>query len=310
MAYKKERALRRKFEKQWKRLGTLSSKESYVKQRDYCVSLANSKMKTYYSNLSASTDNPSILFRKVSQLWNKKKVKALPDGYSNYHDMANDFNSFFSDKITNIRESLINEHAGLETAEQTIDYDHATTLLNFDPTTLDELTEIVSEMDIKTSFDDPLPAPLLKSSLSTLLPYIKELVNLSLSTGNIDGLKESIINPILKKLSLDKNIKKNFRPIMNLQFLSKLIEKVVLKRLTNHMDANNLHCHNQFGYKKKHSTETMLLQIVNDVLVGFEQKSGTILILLDMSAAFDTVDLGKLLSILEHKMNIRGTALK
>ena len=54
----------------------------------------------------------------------------------------------------------------------------------------------------------------------------------------------------------------------------------------------------------------MLLQIVNDVLVGFEQKSGTILILLDMSAAFDTVDLGKLLSILENKMNIRGTALK
>ena len=54
----------------------------------------------------------------------------------------------------------------------------------------------------------------------------------------------------------------------------------------------------------------MLLQIVNDVLVGFEQKSGTILILLDMSAAFDTVDLGKLLSILENKMNIHGTALK
>ena len=58
--YKKERLIRRKLEKQWKRL---TSKESYIKQRDYCVKLANSK--TYYTDLSASTDNPSVLFKKV-----------------------------------------------------------------------------------------------------------------------------------------------------------------------------------------------------------------------------------------------------
>ena len=59
------------------------------------------------------------------------------------------------------------------------------------------------------------------------------------------------------------------------------------------MTSNNLHCQHQFGYKKHHSTETMLLQIVNDVLVGFEEKSGIVLILLDMTAAFDTVDIKK-----------------
>jgi hypothetical protein len=309
--YKKERSIRRKLENQWKRYGTLTSKESYIKQRDYCVTLANSKMKTYYTDLSASTDNPSVLFKKVSELWNKKKIKALPEGYTNYYEMANDFNSYFSKKIHDIRESLTNEKAAFQFSEHDTDsQDTLTSLDEFDLTTVEELEHIVSEMDIKTSFDDPLPASLVKSSLPILLPYIKELVNLSLSTGNIDGLKNSIINPILKKISLDNNIKKNFRPIVNLQFLSKIIEKVVLKRLTHHMDTNNLNCHNQFGYKKNHSTETILLQIVNDVLIGFEKKSGTILILLDMSSAFDTVDLKKLLSILENKMNIHGTALK
>ena len=135
-------------------------------------------------------------------------------------------------------------------------------------------------------------------------------MNLSLSSGDISGLKESVITPILKKSGLDKNDLANYRPIVNLQFLSKVIEKVLLNRLTSHMTSNNLHCHNQFGYKKHHSTETMLLQIVNDVLIRFEEKSGTILILLDMSSAFDTVDIKKLLGILEQKIMIKGTALK
>ena len=101
-----------------------------------------------------------------------------------------------------------------------------------------------------------------------------------------------------------------FRPIVNLQFLSKVIEKVVLKQLNEHMATNNLECDQQFGYKKIFSTETMILQIVDKVLVGFEQKSGTILVLLDMSSAFDTVDIKKLLHILEHKIGLKGTVLQ
>ena len=183
-------------------------------------------------------------------------------------------------------------------------------LLDLEPASYRELEEIISDMDIKTCFDDPLPAPLVKNALPVLLPHILELVNLSLSTGDISGLKESVITPILKKALLDLNIFKNYRPIVTLQFLGKIIEKVVLKRLTQHMTTNNLHSPNQFGYKKHHSTETMLLQIVDDVLIGFEKKSCTILVMLDMSAAFDTVDIQKLLSILENKLNIKGNALK
>ena len=86
-------------------------------------------------------------------------------------------------------------------------------------------------------------------------------------------------------------LKSVFRQIVNLQFLSKLIEKCVLLQLTHHMKINNLHCPEQFAYKKNHSTETMVLQIVNDILVGFDKQSCTILIMLDMSAAFDTINI-------------------
>ena len=76
------------------------------------------------------------------------------------------------------------------------------------------------------------------------------------------------------------------------------------------MKANGLDCSEQFAYKKNHSTESMVLQIVNDVLVGFDKHSCTILVMLDMSAAFDTVDIQKLLNILEHKIGLAGTVLE
>ena len=118
--YKKERSIRRKFEKRWKRDGTLESKELYIKQRDACVFLANSKIKSFYSNLTASTDNQTTLFNKVSQLWNRRKVKALPDNYTNFKNLADDFNYFFSTKyiklgILSVAETL-HHQSFLETA--------------------------------------------------------------------------------------------------------------------------------------------------------------------------------------------------
>ena len=91
-----------------------------------------------------------------------------------------------------------------------------------------------------------------------------------------------------------------------MQFLSKLIEKVVLCHLTDHMTKNKLHCHNQFGYKKSHSTEALILEIVDETLVGFDKKTATILVLLDMSAAFDTVDLSKLYQSLSIRLALKG----
>ena len=304
--YKQQRRLRRKFERDKNKYRTEVAKTRYNQQRDLCVAMANKKQKQFYSNLVQSTDNQHDLFKTVSGLWNKPKVKSLPS-HDDALNLANDFNSFFIDKINTIRQQFPLSKA----ADTKLDSGQISNRFStFTPVSIDKLREIIKDMIIKTSFDDPLPAPLLKSSIEALLPYILKLVNLSLETGDISGLKESVISPILKKLNLDSEIFAHFRPIVNLQFLSKLIEKCVLLQLTHHMKINNLHCPEQFAYKKNHSTETMVLQIVNDILVGFDKQSCTILIMLDMSAAFDTVNITKLLNILEHKIGLTGTVLQ
>ena len=75
------------------------------------------------------------------------------------------------------------------------------------------------------------------------------------------------------------------------------------------MELNNLHISQQFGYKKGHSTEHVILEIVDEVLIGFEKGTATLVTLLDLSAAFDTVDLEKLMQILENHIHTNGTAL-
>ena len=76
------------------------------------------------------------------------------------------------------------------------------------------------------------------------------------------------------------------------------------------MVANKLAIPNQFGYKKSHSTETLLIKVVNDILIATDKKSATVLMLLDLSAAFDTVDHNKMCSILKNEIGISGVALQ
>ena len=108
-------------------------------------------------------------------------------------------------------------------------------------------------------------------------------------------MKAALVTPllekvILKKPSLDNNVMENFRPVSTLSFISKLTERVVLKRLTDHTLCNNLHEQFQSALTPNHSTETALMRVQNDILMSLDNKRGVVLIMLDLSAAFDTVD--------------------
>ena len=82
---------------------------------------------------------------------------------------------------------------------------------------------------------------------------------------------------------------KNFCQISNPQFLGKIIEKVVADQLINYLDDSNLQvC--QSAYKRRHSAETALIRIHNDILRAVDKHQSVILLLLDISAAFDTIN--------------------
>ena len=123
------------------------------------------------------------------------------------------------------------------------------------------------------------------------------------------SLKTAHIRPLLKKTGLDSDILKNYRPVSNLTFISKVIEKVISGRLNEHLINNSLFDPLQSAYRDKHSTETALFKVQNDILSALDAGSSAILLMLDLSAAFDTIDHNILLSRLCNVYGITGNAL-
>ena len=119
-------------------------------------------------------------------------------------------------------------------------------------------------------------------------------------------LKTSVVKPLLKKPSLDKNLLKNYRSISNLPFLSKILEKVVLHKLLSHLQENNHSNPFQSANRAGHSTETVLLRIVKNILSSLDNDNISVLLLLDLSAAFDTTDHQILLSRLNSVFGIQS----
>ena len=95
----------------------------------------------------------------------------------------------------------------------------------------------------------------------------------------------------------------------NLSFLSKVIERAVAHQLGQYLDANALHHPYQSAYRSGHSVETALTRVHSDIMQALDQKQGIILVLLDLSAAFDTVDHTVLLSRLETRFGVGGSVL-
>ncbi|XP_044162898.1 uncharacterized protein LOC114956623 [Acropora millepora] len=148
------------------------------------------------------------------------------------------------------------------------------------------------------------------SQCNVLLPVLTRFINTSLKSGQFPVVwKEALVLPLLKKPGLDI-LFKNFRPVSNLPFVSKLTESAVYNQTHGHICKNNLYPPNQSSYRKNYSTETALLRVKNDILLNMNKQHVTLLILLDLSAAFDTVDHNVLLRRLHSKFGISGTALE
>ena len=125
------------------------------------------------------------------------------------------------------------------------------------------------------------------------------MTNASLTSGTFPTtFKQTQVTPLLKKPSLPPTHVENYRPVSLLPFLSKTIERAVFKQVTDYLSHNNLLDPNQSGFKSGHSTETALLAVTEALKEARATAKSSVLILLDLSAAFDTVNHCILLSIL------------
>jgi len=136
------------------------------------------------------------------------------------------------------------------------------------------------------------------------------MINSSLREGRLPpSQKHAVITPLLKKSGADADELKNYRPVSNLTFMSKLVERVVAKWLVSYLDEPGLMPQLKSAYRRHHITETALLKVVSDVYASIDQRQVTLLALLDLSTAFDCVDQDVLLCQLFTHFDIKDTAL-
>jgi hypothetical protein len=156
---------------------------------------------------------------------------------------------------------------------------------------------------------DPIPTSLLTTCLEEILPVITSMINSSLSLGYVPiEWKTALVHPRLKKSGYNSPLP-NLRAVSNLQFVSKLTERTVYNQTQDHLLCSGLYPVLQSAYWAGHSTETALLKVHNDILINMNNQKVTLLILLDLSSAFDTMDHQVLLRHLQVTFGITGNAL-
>ena len=173
------------------------------------------------------------------------------------------------------------------------------------------MNRIIMRSPNKSCSLDPIPTWFLKENVHHILPVLTKIINSSLLSGKFPSvLRSTIVRPLLKKPKLDQNCLANYRPISSLSFLGKVTEKVACQRLTQHMCKNDLWDAHQSAYRPNHSTESALIKVKNDILFAMDKGKVVLVLSLDLTAAFDTIDREILTSRLSSRVCVRDTALK
>ena len=299
----------RRAERRWRQTRLTVHRDMFTSLRDtYRRELITTKSVYFCDKIEESTRNMKSMYRVANTLMGRKLLRTLPEHHCSDEVMADRFLEHFTDKITSIRQRL-NQPSDAQAARSAIDNERSHTLSEFSPATTVTTCRLVQTCPSKQCCLDPLPTSLLKANINVVAPTLTRIINLSLESETVPtDMKSALITPVLKKTSLDSNELVNYRPISNLSFVSKLLERHIAADLRYYIDENTLLDPFQSAYRPRHSTETALVRIHDDILQALDRKKGVILVLLDLTAAFDTVDHSMLLRQL-YSIGIRGSAL-
>ena len=291
---------------------TAHNKVAYDEVKKRYEKLIIQKKKSYYQNLIREYNSD---MRKtwgvINSLLGKARKKECITSLTikgtlcdNDQAIADEFNTFFSNVPKKLHNELpkMNHKNRLHKCLQFLKNKKIKSNFTLEKTSVKEVWDFINQLRKKSStgLDNISPTVLKHFPLNIILCFV-HIFNLSLAQGKfINCFKYAKIVPIHKSDS--KLEAGNYRPISLLPVASKILEKIVHRRLYSFLSKNHFFNKNQFGFRSNHSTELAASSLINQICGALDGKTKVMSVFLDMSKAFDCVDH----DILLEKMSIYG----
>ena len=274
---------RRQAETKWRNTKLTIFKDLYRQAKHKVSKLVHTAKCISYTEGIALASSSKELHQIVNTLSNRHPPKILPTIYPSA-DPPSIFIKHFTNKVEKLRANIASEHVTSTLVTGTT----ATTFSSFEKVSQLTVKECILNSAPKSCELDPIPSKLLIECPDSILT---DLFNSSLASGIFPQcFKSALVTPILKKRCFDHNDLNNYRPVSNLCFIAKLLEKLVSSQVSAYINFHNLYNTCQSAYRPGHSTETALLKVVNDLFLSPNKGNISVLALLDFSSAFDTID--------------------
>jgi len=297
---------RRRLERRWKLTGEDAVRIAYRAACRHANRLITESRRLFYARrVTQSSRDPRALWQSVKGLLhtNHKPIIHKPG-------MCDRFMSHFAAKVKKAKATVSAMRSQLTTCQKHDQSAIDTPLDHLTPSSVVEVSKLISRLSNKTSPLDYIHTSVLKACSDQFAPLIVHLANLSFAEGRFpDQFKLAQVTPLLKKVGLDASDPTNYRPISNLNTISKIIERLCLARLLPHIAATGKFNPLQSAYRKYHSTETALLKILDDLNKIMDSRHSAVLVGLDLSAAFDTIEHDILTERLRSVFGVCGVAL-
>ena len=247
-----ERRRTRLLERRYRKSRSDEDRTAWVEQMRSMHALYERKENLYWTTCIANeAGNPRKMWNSVSAVLRRCKDPTVQPSCLT----ADILSKFFKDKIDAVR--METDKADPPTYSSYSGDEFS----GFREYSMEEIRGVLIRSPAKTCSLDPIPTDVLLESIDILLPFICLMCNSSLSEGCLPGSqKAAIITPVLKKSNLDQDDAKNYRPISNLTFISKVIERIVAEQIKKHLVDSNLMPPLQSAYRAGHSTETALIK--------------------------------------------------